>query len=254
MLGKLQTDPDTFTRCNEFVSQNCEKIFTFGVFLSLGLILAHDRKRSLGYRCSTTDCMSVTLWINYFDLLHLIYLHVVNVSPHSHTAPHRKLWNHTKNTAISSTESQRDLRQSSPLRSATSLPRWRWQLLIRVWMQAGGGMVVTHRVMPGPHSQTKWTLAKGNLCMCLCRQRARGIYLHGCIHSQEEQTINFSVLTSGRIGKLVSWAHSRWSWLWRIRRGRECRVTTIWVDIYQVCSGCDGWNKVQDGRMSQEAR
>lgn len=168
MFGKSQTglDTPTFTRHNEWVSQSCEKIFTFGVFwvsvyetvLISSLILAHDCNRGLGYRCSTTDYMSVTLWINNFDLLHLIYLHAVNVSPHSHTAPPRKLWNHTKNTAISSAESQRDLRQSSPLRSVTSLPRWWWQLLIRVWMQAGGGMVVTHRVMPGPHSQTKWTL------------------------------------------------------------------------------------------------
>lgn len=139
--------------------------FTTETVLISGLILAHDRKHGLGYRCSKTDYMSITLWINNFNLLRLIYLHTVSVSPHSHTAPPRKLWNHTKNTAINSAESQRDLRQSSPLRSAASLPCWRWQLLIRVWMQAGGGVVVTHWVMPGPHSQTKWTLAKGNLCV-----------------------------------------------------------------------------------------
>lgn len=71
-----------------------------------------------------------------------------------------------KNTAISSLEAQHDLRQSSPLRSAASLPHWRWQLLIGVWMQVGSGMAVTHQVMPDPHSQTKWTLPKEMLHVC----------------------------------------------------------------------------------------
>lgn len=81
--------------------------------------------------------------------------------------------NHSKNTAISWVESQHDLRQLSALRSAASLPCWRWQLLIRVWIQVGGRgwWLIGWCLTP----EAKWNRCepkKSLVCACVC---ARGM-------------------------------------------------------------------------------
>lgn len=135
-----------------------------------------------------------------------LYLPSSHIFAHCHHVVTQSLYaaKNTKNTAISSVESQCVLRQSSQLRSATSLPRWWWQLLIRVWIQAGDGMPMTHLVMPDPHSQTKWTLVKEKLCVCVCVERGREgeIAWMGAIPAERDSQL---ISAFWRQVKLASW-------------------------------------------------
>lgn len=84
------------------------------------------------------------MWV-YLSHIHVLFHPPGNTADLYITHPLR---NHTE---ISCAEPQDDPRQSSALRSAASLPRWRWQLLIRVPTQAdgggNGGVLLTHQVM-----------------------------------------------------------------------------------------------------------